>query len=263
MTPTAASAALANGTRTRDAHGKPVFSRSTFLVPVLCAFALTLLYLVVRGRSVDVVEANMLRWSTLRHAVIEHIYISVVIAALVLLIAVPLGVLVTRRRTRWMAPFVLALGNLGQSAPSLGLLALFGSYLFIGFWAVVIILTAYTTLSVLRNTIVGLQGIDPSVLDAARGMGMSPARILLGVELPLAVPIIGAGTRTAIVLAVATVPLGSFLGAGGLGATLFGAVRSDRPFAVLVASVMIAVLALLMDWAAGIIQRCLTPRGIR
>lgn len=263
MTMTAEPAAFRDELATPDTQGRPVLSWSSLIVPVLCAIVVALLYLAARSRDLDVIESNILHWTTLRHQIVQQIYVSVIIALLVLAIAVPLGVMVTRRRTRWTAPFVLALGNLGQSAPSLGLLALFGSYLFIGFWAVVIIITAYTTLAVLRNTIVGLDGIDVNVLDAARGMGMSPAKILFSVELPLAVPIIGAGARTAIVLAVATVPLGSFLGTGGLGAALFSAVHNNRPFPLLVASALIAVLALLMDWAVGILQRGLTPRGIR
>jgi osmoprotectant transport system permease protein len=180
----------------------------------------------------------------------------------VVIIAVPLGILVTRRVTSRLAPGVLGVANLGQAAPSLGLLALFGFY-FIGFWAVAFILTAYAALSVLRNTIVGLNQVDKGMLDAARGMGMSPAAILFRVELPTAVPIIGAGVRTALVLAVGTVPLGYALDAGGLGLPLFGAIKTDRQLVILTTAIMIACLALLLDWIGGVLQRAATPRGIR
>ena len=240
-----------------------VLSLRDLVVPALCVVVAVVLYLAVHGRSLDTIEANLLARHSLTKDTFQQIYLSLLIGALVVVIAVPLGVLVTRRRTRWLAPLALGLGNLGQSAPSVGLLAVFGSYLFIGTWSVVIILTAYATLSVLRNTIVGLEGVDAGVLDAAKGMGMSPAKVLLTVELPLAVPVIGAGARTAIVLAVATVPLGEFLGAGGLGNELFGAIHNNRTFPMLVVGAMIAILALLMDWAAGIAQRGCTPRGIR
>jgi len=242
-------------------HG--ILSWRDAVVPVLCVAVAVILYVSVHGRDLDTIESNLLARHTLTKDAFQQIYLSLLIGALVVVIAVPLGILVTRRRTRWLAPIALGLGNLGQSAPSVGLLAVFGSYLFIGTWAVVIILTAYATLSVLRNTIVGLEGVDQGVLDAAKGMGMSPARVLLTVELPLAVPVIGAGARTAIVLAVATVPLGEFLGAGGLGNEMFGAIHNNRPFPLLIIGAMIAVLALLMDWAAGIAQRGCTPRGIR
>ena len=157
---------------------------------------------------------------------------------------------------------MLGFANIGQAAPSLGLLALFGYY-FVGFWAVTLILTAYAVLSVLRNTIVGLQGVDSGVLDAARGMGMSPRAILFRVELPTAVPVIGAGVRTALVLAVGTVPLGYALDAGGLGLPLFSAIKTNRPLVILTVAVMIALLALTLDWLGGVLQRAATPRGIR
>lgn len=250
------------GLGARATHRDRVFGVRDLLTPVVCALALGALYLNIAGRDLDRIEQNVLSRDSLMRATLEHVLVSVTIAVLVLLIAVPLGVLVTRRRTQWLAPIVIAFGNIGQSAPSLGLLALVGFY-YIGFWSVVLILTGYTSLSVLRNTIVGLQHVDPGVLDAARGMGMSPAAILFTVELPLAVPVIGAGARTALVLAVGTVPLGYALNAGGLGLPLFGAIKTNRPVAVFAVAVMIAVLALLMDWAAGVLQRALTPRGIR
>ena len=177
-------------------------------------------------------------------------------------IAVPLGVLVTRRRFAWISPGVLTIANAGQSAPSIGLLAIIGIF-YIGLWAVVGVLTVYSVLPVLRNTIVGLQQVDVGVKDAARGMGMSPTGVLFRVELPLAVPIIGAGARTALVLAVATVAFGDYVGAGGLGGLLFGSIKLGRNEVLVLASLLIAVLALLVDWAGGLVQRAFTPRGIR
>ena len=246
----------------RISHGKPVLSVRDLVVPLMCLVIGGLLYLNVTRHSLDSIEANVLNFDSLWRATTEHVRLSFTIAFLVVLIAVPLGVLVTRPRTRRLAPGVLTLGNIGQAAPSLGLLALFGLF-FVGFWAVTLILTAYAVLSVLRNTIVGLQGVDAGMLDAARGMGMSPRAILFRVELPSAVPVIGAGVRTALVLAVGTVPLGYALDAGGLGLPLFSAIKTNRPLVTLTVAVMIALLALLLDWFGGILQRAATPRGIR
>ncbi|MGA8209103.1 MAG: ABC transporter permease [Nocardioidaceae bacterium] len=253
---------LAAGPAARIPHGQPVLSRRDLLTPVMVVVIGVLLYVNVARQSLDSIEANVLNRASLTRATVEHVQLSFTIALLVVLIAVPLGVLVTRPRTRRLAPVVLGLGNVGQSAPSLGLLALFGIY-FIGFWAVTLILTAYAALSVLRNTIVGLQGVNPGMLDAARGMGMSPLSILFRVELPTAVPIIGAGVRTALVLAVGTVPLGYALNAGGLGLPLFSAIKTNRPLVTLTVAVMIALLALLVDWVGAVLQRAMTPRGIR
>jgi osmoprotectant transport system permease protein len=262
--PTAPSDAEAAATRAFSASrpGQPVLSKRDLVTPVMVALIALGLYLNVRRQDLDSIESNVLNRDALTRATGEHIRVSLTIALLVVLIAVPLGVLVTRKTTRRLSPLVLGLANLGQAAPSLGLLALVGFY-FIGFWAVVLILTAYAALSVLRNTIVGLQQVDAGVLDAARGMGMSPLSILLRVELPTAVPVIGAGVRTALVLAVGTVPLGYALDAGGLGLPLFGAIKTNRPLVTFTVAVMIACLALLLDWAGGVTQRAATPRGIR
>ena len=246
----------------KSSHRKQVLAWRDLVTPVVAVVVLLALYLYVSGRDLDQIERNVLNKESLTRATVEHVYVSLSIAVLVMLVAVPLGVLVTRRRTRRLAPAVLGLANIGQAAPSLGLLALVGIYA-IGFWPVVLILTGYSALSVLRNTIVGLESVDSGVLDAARGMGLSPTAVLMRVELPLAVPVIGAGARTALVLAVGTVPLGYALNAGGLGLPLCGAIKTNRPLVTLTIAVMIAVLALLMDWAAGIVQRAATPRGIR
>lgn len=242
--------------------GQRVLKWTDAIVPLIAVVVSVVLFFYVHGKPLDTIEGNILNPTELTKYTTQHVYLSLTIAVLVMVIAVPLGVLVTRKKTQWLAPFVLVLANIGQSAPSLGLLALVGIYA-IGFWAVVLILTAYSALSVLRNTIVGIEGIDPGVLDAARGMGMSPTAILLRIELPLAVPVIGAGARTALVLAIGTVPLGYALNAGGLGLPLFGAIKTNRPVATLTIAVMIAVLAMTMDWLAGLLQRVSTPRGIR
>jgi osmoprotectant transport system permease protein len=252
----------ATGAGPRVTHGKPVFSLRDLVIPVMVVVISVLLYANVKRQDLDSIEGNVLNFASLNRATTEHIRLSLTIALLVVLIAVPLGVMATRPATRRLAPVALAFANIGQAAPSLGLLALFGYY-FVGFWAVTLILTAYAVLSVLRNTIVGLQGVDAGVLDAARGMGMSPVSILFRVELPTAVPVIGAGVRTALVLAVGTVPLGYALDAGGLGLPLFSAIKTNRPLVTLTVAVMIALLALTLDWVGGVLQRAATPRGIR
>ena len=235
---------------------------SDAVIPLLCIAVIAAEQAYLASQNLDFIERRTLDAGRMIAHTLDHVRISAVITLLVMAIAVPFGVVVTRQRTQWMAPFVLGLGNIGQAAPTVGLLAVVGSF-YIGFWAVVLVLTGYTVLAVLRNTIVGLQQVDRGVLDAARGMGMSPAGRLFRVELPLAVPVIAAGARTALVLAVATVPLGANLNAGGLGFELFGAIKTSRPTALFAISLYIAVLALLVDWMGGLLQRAFTPRGIR
>lgn len=246
----------------RPTQAQRIVTPRDAVLPIVLALTLVALYTWVQGQTLDNISVNILDTGAIISATVEHVYIAFTIAVLVVLIAVPMGVLVTRERTKFLAPIVLGIANFGQAAPSLGLLALVGIY-YTGFWAVVLILTGYALLSVLRNTIAGLQQVDKGVLDAAKGMGMSPAAVLLRVELPLAVPIIGAGARTALILAVATVPLGAFLNAGGLGQQLIASIKTDRAAATLAIAVIIAVLALFLDWLASILQRAATPRGVR
>lgn len=241
---------------------RAIFRPTDLVIPVLCAIFVTADVLYLSNSNLDSIVRTAVGPGKISGQVVDHIKISVLIAAIVLLVAVPLGVMVTRPPLRWTAPGVLAVANLGQAAPSIGLLAIVGIY-YIGLWVVVVVLAAYSALPVLRNTIVGLQQVDPGVKDAARGMGMSPIAILFRVELPLAIPVIGAGARTALVLAVATVPFGTYLGAGGLGVTVFGSIQLGRNQVLVLASLLIAVIALMLDWAGGLLQRGLTPRGIR
>lgn len=239
-----------------------VFSWFDLIIPLLCLLVVITELTYLSRAPLDSVERGLVSNEKIWQYTQEHIWITVVIVIIVMAVAVPLGVLITRPRTAWISPFVLAFGNVGQAAPIVGLIAIIGSF-YIGFWPVVLIIAAYSILPVLRNTIVGIQQVDPGVIDAARGMGMSPRGILFGVELPLAVPIIAAGARTSLVLAVAVVPLGTDLDAGGLGKIVFPAIKLDRISSLVAGAVMIAVLALMVDWLGGIVQRLLTPEGIR
>ncbi|HLK94186.1 MAG TPA: ABC transporter permease [Nocardioidaceae bacterium] len=244
------------------ARGDRVFGWQDLIIPLLCTAVVVAELFYLSQAPLDPIERDLVSTDRIWQYTQEHIRITFVIVVLVLAVAVPLGVLITRRRTAWIAPFVLAFGNVGQAAPIVGLIAIIGSF-FIGFWPVVLIIAAYSILPVLRNTIVGIQQVDDGVIDAARGMGMSPRGILFGVELPLAVPIIAAGARTSLVLAVAVVPLGTDLDAGGLGRIVFPAIKLDRISSLVAGALMIAVLALMIDWLGGLAQRLLTPEGIR
>ncbi len=246
----------------RPRAGRRVLAPIDLITPAAVIVVLTALYAYVYSRDLGTTSDNILDPPGLVEDTVNHVVLAFTIALLVIVIAVPLGVMITRPRTQVLAPVVLAVANVGQAAPSLGLLALVGIYA-IGFWAVVLILTAYAVLSVLRNTVAGLQAVDPGVLDAAKGMGISPLAVLLRVELPLAVPVIAAGARTALILAVATVPLGQALNAGGLGQALFGSIKTNRPLTTATIAITIAALALTLDWVAAVAQRAATPRGIR
>lgn len=232
------------------------------LRPVLLGVVLLVLYLWVQSQTLDSIETRALDPHRLRVDVVQHVKLSLVATAFTIAIAVPLGVLLTRPFARWIKPIGLGLGNFGQAIPSIGLIVLMALWIGIGFWTAVIGLVAYATLPILRNTIVGLDGVDPALKEAARGMGMSRLAVLGRVELPLAVPVILAGVRTALVLTVATATLATFIDAGGLGGGLVAGIKLNRPSLSLTFGVLAAVLALFADWVGGVAEEVLRPRGI-
>lgn len=212
--------------------------------------------------DLDEIERSTLAWPAIRDELVQHLKLTVVSSLIVVAVAVPLGILLTRGRARIVAPVVVAIANAGQAAPSIGLVVLLAIWLGFGFWTAVLALSLYGLLPVLRNTITGLQGVDPTLVEAGRGIGMSAFAVLLRVELPLALPVIMAGVRTALVLVVGTAALVTFIGAGGLGAALTSGITLFRYPAIVASAVLIALLALLIEWIGRVLEIVFRPKGI-
>ncbi|WP_209560904.1 ABC transporter permease [Frigoribacterium sp. PvP032] len=193
----------------------------------------------------------------------EHLALTFASAAIVLVLAVPLGVLLTRRPFRRAAGPVLVLANFGQAAPAVGLIVLLALWLGFSFWTAVIALVLYAALPVLRNTMVGLQSVDARLVEAGRGMGMSATSVLFRVELPLAVPVMLSGIRTALVLLVGSAALATFIGAGGLGLLITTGVNLFLPKVLVSGALLVALLALLIDWLGRVVEHVARPKGLR
>lgn len=233
------------------------------VMPAFLAAVCLVLYIYVSSQELDSIEARSLNPSSLSTAVWEHVQLTTVSTLLVILLAVPLGVLLTRPFARRARPFVLTVANIGQAVPTIGLLALLAvAFLFLGFWAAIVGLVAYAVLPVLLNTMVGLEQVDKSVLEAARGMGMSRLGVLWRLELPLSVPIILAGVRTALVINVGTATLATYINSGGLGDVIVAGLSTNRTLIQLTGATLTAVLALLIDYLAGIAEDVLHPKGL-
>lgn len=212
--------------------------------------------------TLDTAEANALAWSQVRKLTWQHVELTAVASILVVLLAIPLGIMLTRGNLKRFAPIVVGIANAGQAAPSIGLIALFFLWLGGGFWTAIIALTLYGLLPVLRNTITGLQGVDPTLVEAARGMGMSSFGTLMRVELPLAMPVIMSGVRTALVLVCGTASLAFLIAGGGLGVMLNTGITLFRFSVMVSAALLIAVLALTIEWVGRLLEIALRPRGI-
>ena len=207
-------------------------------------------------------ERTTLAPASLWASTLEHLSLTFVSAAIVIVIAVPLGILLTRGRFRRFSIPILVVANIGQAAPAIGLVVLLAIFITSGYWASIVALVLYAALPVLRNTMVGIRGVDARLVEAARGMGMSALSVLARVELPLAVPVMLAGVRTALVLLVGTAALAAFVNGGGLGLLIVTGVNLFLYSVLVSGALLIALLALFIDWLGRVVEQVARPRGL-
>ena len=190
----------------------------------------------------------------------EHLVLSGAALGVALAIAVPLGVgLGHLHRGSFLA---INLANVGRALPSLAVIGLGLAFLGFGFANVLVALVILAVPPILTNAYVAVDEVEPEAVDAARGMGMTPWQILRRIELPLALPLLFAGIRTASVYVVASATLAAIAGGGGLGEILFNQ-ASYRLEGVVAAAIVVSALALAADALLGLLQRVLTPHGVR
>jgi len=246
---------------TRPSTGRQVLRYAG--IPVLLLLVLGATFVYVTTADLDDIERRLLDPSRLASATLRHLQLVGVSTAIVVLLAVPLGILATRNSMRHAVPLIVGLGNIAQGVPSLGVVVLFAVVLGqIGYTPAIFALVLYAFLPILRNTIVGLQQVDSFVTESARGMGMSRLAVLRRIELPLAVPVVLAGIRTAAVINVGTATIAALINAGGLGEIIYQGLTLNRQTATIVAAVLAAVLALLLDYLGGLLEQVLRPKGL-
>lgn len=233
------------------------------VMPVFLALVCVGLYLAMGSRDLDSIEQRSLNGDYIIQRVVEHVEITVVATVLVVLISVTAGVLLTRPMMRRVAPYIVAVASTGQALPSIGVIVLItvltGQF---GFKVAVFALVVYAFLPILRNTMVGIQQVDQSVIEAGRGMGMTNTAVLFRIELPLAIPIMLAGIRTALIIVVGTAALATFISAGGMGDMINTGIKTSRDTILITGSILTAVLALAVDYIAGIAEDVLKPKGL-
>lgn len=200
-------------------------------------------------------------WTELLFKTWEHFYISLIAVLLGVIVAIPLGVALTRAPK--IAGFVIGTVGVVQTFPSLAILAFFIPLLGVGKVPAIAALFFYSMLPMLRNTFIGVKGVDKSLLEAGRGMGMSSWQRIRSVELPLAVPVIMAGVRVSTVYLIGWATLASFIGAGGLGDFIFNGLNLYRADLILAGAIPVTLLALLTDFLLGRLEKKATPKGIK
>jgi osmoprotectant transport system permease protein len=192
---------------------------------------------------------------------LEHLWLVGISTLLAVLVGIPLGIMIARR-PRWNKP-VLAGANIIQAIPSL---ALFGFLLPVPWLGervdrlAILALTLYALLPVIRNTYTGIRGVDPAIVEAGRGMGLTDLQLLLWVELPLALSVIFSGVRVAVVISVGLATIAAAIGAGGLGEFIFRGLAMVNTQLILAGAVPAAILALSADLSLGWVERRLRPQ---
>ena len=230
--------------------------------PLVCVVAVVGSLVYVNVANVSESEQRSLGVSQLLTLLRQHMTVSLAATVLTCAVAMPLGVVLTRGRMRRFSKPIITVAGFGQAAPAIGLIAL-GAVLFgIGPVGAVVALTVYGALPIVANTVTGLNGVDPRLVEAARGMGMSAFSTLLRVELPLALRVIIAGVRTALVLIVGTAALASFTGAGGLGELITTGIKLQQTVTLVVGAILVAALALFIDWLARVVEIVAAPKGL-
>ncbi|MDS0222419.1 ABC transporter permease [Haloarcula sp. S1AR25-5A] len=219
-------------------------------------FAESFASMVLVGAYVQFVQENFGELLTL---LVEHVIITVQTVAIAVPIAVALGIGITYNERA--ATAVLWLAGIAMTIPSLAAFGLLIPFLGIGSPPVVFTLVLYSQLPVIRNTYVGLTGIEESTIQAGRGLGMTRAQRLRRIQIPKALPIILAGVRNAVVIVVGVAAVGAFVGAGGLGTLIFQGIREANPVMTVVATIVVSALALASDYGIATIEQLLRIRN--
>lgn len=193
----------------------------------------------------------------------QHLELVGVSSLMAMAVALPAGIFVTRPRFRRLEWIVSNVANLGQTIPSLAVLALLLGVLGLGFKTAVFALFIYSVLPIFRNTVAGIDALSEQLIDAARGMGFKPYQILFRIELPNAAYSIFAGIRTAVVLNIGTAALAYLIGGGGFGNWIFTGINLFDNGTLISGAVPVTLLAITADYVFRLLEYAVVPRGAR
>jgi len=191
----------------------------------------------------------------------QHMQLVLISMAIAIVVGIPLGIIVSRYPV--LKTFILGGAGILQTIPSLALLGFMIPIFGIGLNTAIAALFLYSLLPIIRNTFAGIQDVDRAMIEAARGMGMTNMQILFKIEIPLSLSVIMAGIRTATVINVGTATLAAFIGAGGLGDFIFLGIQRNIDALILMGAIPAAVLALILDFLLGRMEKLTTPKGLK
>jgi osmoprotectant transport system permease protein len=218
------------------------------LLPLLLIAVGVVIVVYTVNNPTDSLVARALTYDNVLKGLRQHLMLMVVSMFGAIVIGVLVGIMLSRPKLYYLGRGVENVVNVGQTIPSLAILALFFTILGLGFNVAVFALFLYSILPILRNTFAGIVNVQKSIIESARGMGMNPLRILVKIELPLAFPIIVAGIRTAIVINVGAATLATFIGGGGFGDLIVTGLSLRRDMIVFTGAGLAALTAIFLDY---------------
>lgn len=183
----------------------------------------------------------------------QHMYLTFLAILIITVIGIALGIYMTRNKV--IAGFIMGTVNIIYTIPSIALFGFLVALTGVGNKSALIALCIYGLLPVIRNTYVGINEVDPFLIQAATGMGSTDRQLLLKVQIPLALPVIFAGFRTMVVMTIALGAIASFIGAGGLGVAIWRGITTNFPEMTFAGSLLVAGLAFVVDFILGLIER--------
>lgn len=204
-------------------------------------------------------------YPTIVRLTIEHLYLVSISVGAAILSGVPIGIMITKDKQ--LADTILYVASVIITIPSVAMFGLMIPLLSlvnrgIGFWPAAIAIFLYSQLPIIRNTYTAINNIDPALREAAKGMGMSDWQRLVKVEIPLAVPVIMAGVRMAVVMNIAVATIAVYIGAGGLGTIINEGITGTDSVKLIVGAVAVSLLAIIADYLFLSLQKLLTPKGL-
>ena len=207
------------------------------------------------------IQQAQMRWQEVLEATSVHIQLVFFSMLIAIIVGITLGILITRVPA--LTTVVLGGAGIMQTIPSLALLGFMIPIFGIGVTTAIAALFLYSLLPIIRNTYTGIKDVDKATVEAAKGMGMTRRQVLLKVELPLSIPMIMAGIRTAAVINVGTATLAAFIGAGGLGDFIFLGITRGIDGLILLGAIPAALLAVILEVIFSSLERWTTPKGLK
>lgn len=197
-------------------------------------------------------------FSQLTLKILEHLFMSMSALLLGVLVAVPLGLLISRNKK--VSNIIISISSVLQTIPSLALLAMMVPIFGVGKLPAIIALFIYSLLPILRNTVLGMNSVNEDVVDAAKGMGLTPKQLIFKVQIPLSIGVIMSGIRLSAIYVIAWTSLASYIGAGGLGDFIFNGLANYNFAFIIMGTIPITLMALIVDGLLGLLEESLIPK---